>query len=207
MSLRIVEQSLENVVDIRDVKRHLRIDELGEDMVIQNEVRAVASWLCGRDGWLGRTLLTTTYELTVEPRYWPGFTGPRWSLDCGRIVLPRPPFQEVLEVAWVDTAGLSYVIAPTVYVVDEGSDGFARLSFIPGVAFPWAGITWERLRITYKAGYGDIPEQIDDGLSQAICMLVARLHENRGEGMIGSARPDTFAEQLLAPYRVWTPPT
>ena len=74
-------------------------------------------------------------------------------------------------------------------------------------SYPSNGTAYERFQIVYTAGYGPYPHHIDDGLSQATCMVVAGLHESRGDILVGSARPDTFAEQLLGPYRVWTPPT
>src|SRR3712207_9017489 len=54
---------------------------------------SVTAWLAGRDGWLGRSLIEQTLELTVPLPVRPGFIGPHWDAT-GCIVLPRPPRSE-----------------------------------------------------------------------------------------------------------------
>jgi hypothetical protein len=67
-------------------------------------------------------------------------------------------------------------------------------------AWPSAGCG-EGARIRYRAGVEG--GAIDEGLRQAIIMTVARLYENRGEGIGSDLREDPFIQDLFSPYRVF----
>jgi uncharacterized phiE125 gp8 family phage protein len=185
-----------------DVKRYLRVTHNEEDFLIQDLIGSVTEWLTGRDGWLGRSLITQTLELSVPLPWHPGFVGPYWD-STGCIVLPRPPYLAIESVSYLDSAGGAILISPAMYSTSVGGDGLVRLTFRPDV--PWVGSAVDAASVVvrYRAGYGPSADYVDHGIRQAMLMTVARLYANRGDGLTADFREDRFVQSLFAPYRVW----
>lgn len=199
--LTIVTPPAQPVLYPEDVKRHLRVDHDHEDDLIRDLIASVTTWLAGRDGWLGRSLITQTLELTVPSPVRPGFVGPHWD-ETGCIVLPRPPFLAIESIMQQDRTGAAVLISPALYSANVGADGLARVSFRD---VPWSVMSADPVSVVvrYRAGYGTKPEDIDAGIRQAMLMTVARLYANRGDGVTADFREDRFVQSLFAPYRVW----
>jgi len=99
--------------------------------------------------------------------------------------LPRSPVQEILEVKIdgedidLDTVTKNIEVIPARLILPSGGG---------------------RLRIEYKAGYGDAGESVPEPLRDAILLYVSYSYENRaGEAEIPSA-----FENLIRPYRLHT---
>jgi uncharacterized phiE125 gp8 family phage protein len=187
---------------VEDVKRYLRVTDDADDTLILDLIASVTAWLAGRDGWLGRSLINQTLELTVPLQVQQGFVGPHWA-GAGCIVLPRPPHLSIQSISQLDRAGAAVLLSPSMYFASVGGGGFARVSFKPDVS--WIGTTSDVVSIVvrYEAGYGSNPENVDAGIRQAMLMTIARLYANRGDGLTSDFREDRFVQSLFAPYRVW----
>lgn len=197
MALYPVETSSEAIVNLSDLKAHLRVDHSEEDALIQALERAAVQHIDGRDGWLGRALLSQTWE---------------WRLDdfvCRDLRLPLPPLQAVDSVQYYAADGTLTTLSSTFYDV-VGVNGLN-----PGCVSLKYGYTWptvqtdkrEAVIITFQAGYapnaspslGAVPEPI----IHAIKLLVGHWYLNREEVAPGSvAQLPVAVEALLAPYRV-----
>ncbi|MGF9764119.1 hypothetical protein AAII07_54350 [Microvirga sp. 0TCS3.31] len=186
-----------------DVKRYLRVTHDEENFLIQDLIESVTVWLAGRDGWLGRSLITQTLELSAPLPWYPGFVGPCWD-RAGCIVLPRPPYLAIESVSCIDSAGGEIQLAPAMYSTAIGGDGLARLTFHSGVLWIGNSVDPATVRVRYRAGYGPSADYVDHGIRQAILMTVARLYANRGDGLTADFREDRFVQSLFAPYRVWS---
>jgi uncharacterized phiE125 gp8 family phage protein len=188
---------------VEDVKRHLRVTHGDEDFLIQDLIAAVASWLSGRDGWLGRSLITQTLELTLPLPFRKGFVGPHWS-GAGCIVLPRPPYIEFEGVSVLDRDGVTWWLsAEEQYFIRIDGDQLARVSFSAGEFWPAAAPDPVSVTVRYKSGYGPTYAYVDAGIRQAMFMTIARLYANRGDGLNADFREDRFVQSLFAPYRIW----
>lgn len=205
MSLRIVTPPAEQLpVPLEDARDQCGIteDDAGEhDRLLHREIRAVADWLAGPSGWLGRSLLTRTLELTLPLGVIPAWAG---SSECGAlegIALPWPPLVEVVSVTVQDADGDTVIPGESYYTVER--HGVARLLFSDAFRWPILAAGPAFLRVRYRAGYGDSADDLDQGLAQAILMTVARLHENRGESLPTSLAGDPFIAKLFAPYAVY----
>lgn len=186
------------VVLLAEAKEHLRVETSESDGLIERQIRAVSDWLAGQHGWLGRSLVQQTLALTlpISADYVePAMLG---------IVLPRPPVIAVQSVEMIDAARVPIAVPSSGFYTFDGDDGLTRLGFHPDFRWPVMAAGPAFLRITYTAGYGPKGEDVDEGLRHAILMTVARLHESRGDAMLGSLQDDPQIARMFAPYRVWT---
>jgi uncharacterized phiE125 gp8 family phage protein len=158
---------------------------------LHRTIWAVTDWLAGRNGWLGMSLCEQTLEFTAED-----LSAWVWARE---IRLPRPPLIEVVSVTHVDPDGIETAVASAGYTTGIGSDGIPFVRMKAG-AWPSAGYG-EAARIRYRAGHVD--GGIDEGLRQAIIMTVARLYENRGDGIAGDFREDPFIQEMFGSYHVF----
>lgn len=203
MSLRIVTPATGLPVSLDDARDQCGVTEEDygtHDRLLTREIRAVTDWLAGPNGWLGRSLLTRTLELTVPLGVIPAWAGSSECAAVEGIVLPWPPLVEVEAVAVLDADGETAIPAASYYTVER--HGVARLLFTDGYRWPILAAGPAFLRIRFRAGYGDTPADLDQGLAQAILMTVARLHENRGEALPTSLAADPYVARLFAPYVV-----
>ena len=204
MSLRIITPAAALPVTLEDARDQCGItadDGPEHDRLLTREIRAVTDWLAGPSGWLGRSLLTRTLELTVPLGVIPAWSG---SSECGGvegIALPWPPLVEVESVTVQDADGDTVIPAESYYTVER--HGVARLLFLDRFRWPILAAGAAFLRVQFQAGYGDKPGDLDQGLAQAVLMTVARLHENRGESLPTSLAGDPFIAKLFAPYAVY----
>lgn len=200
MALKILVPPSELPVSVLDAREHLRIDGNADDSQLEREIRAVADWLAGSTGWLGRSLLTRTLELTVPLGVIPAWSGDSECAALDGIMLSWPPLAEVLTVRAADSAGTTIIPPESYYTVERY--GVARLLFSDAYRWPILAAGPAFLKVEYRAGYGDTPDKLDQGLAQAILMTVARLHENRGEAVPTSLASDPYVARLFAPYVV-----
>lgn len=155
------------VVSLAEVKAQCRIDFADEDALLSNYIAAATGWLDGEGGYLGRALITQDWTL---------------RLDCFKpsIMLPLPPCQEVLEVRYVDLAGVTQTLDPAEYAVSGlGAAGGARLRPAGGLSWPPTIREPECVEIDFRAGYGDAPGDVPDPIRQAIITRAAQLYEHR----------------------------
>ncbi len=119
----------------------------------------------------------------------------------GEIEIPLPPLQSIGAINYIDTDGVSQLLAATEYQVDTDLE--------PGRVMPAFDKFWPSTRlvynaviVTFDAGYGaadDVPEDI----KLAIKILVAHWYEAREPIVDGSiANVPTSFEALLQQYRV-----
>lgn len=139
-----------------------------------------------------RQLMLATWRLTLD-RF------PAWGIP-----LPTPPLLSIEEVAYVDTAGVSQVLASSEYQVDTDAE--------PGRLAPAYGKVWPSTRsdtlgavkIEFKAGYGTtdaaarsaIPASIKIG----ILNVCAHWFDHRPDfqaGIVPTAVQRALALQLL----------
>lgn len=132
-------------VSVADIKALIRVDVTDDDTVIGDLRDQAVAELDGRDGLLGRALITQTWELRL-PAFPVG--------NCIRI--PLPPLQSVASIAYLDRDGNSQTMPATDYVVDTKPE--------PGMVYLATGKTWptgvlagggrDVVTVTFVAGYG-----------------------------------------------------
>jgi uncharacterized phiE125 gp8 family phage protein len=180
-------------VSLEEMKSHSHIDGALEDARISDFLRTATARLDGRDGLLGRCLITQSWRLTLD-----GFPP--------EIALPLPPCQSVIEIRYVDAAGALRTLAPVAYQVfgfGDADPAWIRPAF--GGAFPASRRSPESVIVEFRAGYGDAAADVPEPLRTAIKMHAGHLHEHRESVAAG-----TFAEvpqgyhDLVGDYRIWS---
>ncbi len=94
-------------VSIFEARSHLRVDHSEDDALIAGYIAAATDALDGRDGLLGRALVTQRWRLVLD------------AFPAGPIVLPLPPLRSVLSLSYNPLSGGSAVtLSPSTYTVD-----------------------------------------------------------------------------------------
>jgi uncharacterized phiE125 gp8 family phage protein len=192
MTLILVDGPESEPVALYDVKDHLAIDASDFDDLLVGYIASVRAYLDGRDGILGRALVTQTWDL---------------RLPCfpAVIELPLPPLQSVTSISYVDANGDTQTLSPSGYQV-SGIGGSQRACIAPayGTRWPVTRDVPEAITVRFVAGYPD--DGVPPAIKQAIMEMVADLWANRetvsADQSYAVVMPAT-AKALLAPYRAW----
>jgi len=175
---------------LAEAKTHLRVDHNDDDTYIGGLITAAMQHLDGRRGYLGRCLLTQSWEYRVHA-----------FPQCGLIELPLPPLQSVESVKYIDDAGVEQTLAADQYVVDAATyNGQVRRAF--DIVWPVARLEDYAVRIAFTAGFGDA-EDVPQPIKNAMLMMIGHLYEHR-ETVADSNLVEVplAARWLLGPYRI-----
>lgn len=171
-------------IDLELVKAHLRVEDDGDDALVQAYIEAACAHIDGPQGWLGRAVWTQTLEL-------------RQNVFSGPIRLPYGPVQSVTSIKYVDSAGVEQTLDDATYALL--SPGVLSLSY--GFAWPTLRGDAQGVRIQYVAGEAETPPAI----RAAVMLMVGDLYANRetvGE-VTGAVQMSTTVANLLSPFRNW----
>ncbi|SDU42204.1 phage head-tail connector protein [Stappia sp. ES.058] len=182
-------------VTLEEVKEHIHVDFNDEDARIADFIKAATQRLDGRDGSLGRCLVTQTWNLTLD----------RFASE---IAIPLPPCQSIDAITYVDPDGVTQTLAPTEYQAFAlGTVEGAKVRPAYGKSWPTIRNVPEAVTITFTAGFGDDPEDIPEPIRTAIKMRVGHLFEHRESVVIGSGfiteTPDG-AEDFVRDHKTWS---
>jgi uncharacterized phiE125 gp8 family phage protein len=196
MPLRLVIPPASEPVSLDEAKAHLRVDGNYDDGLIGNLITSARKYLDGKDGILGRALVSQTWELVLDT--WP-------TSGCGfaanAVQIPLPPLTGITSVKYFDTDGNEQTFSSANYTIDAVSE--------PGWIVLDQGVSWPALlnaanviTIRFTAGYATVPEPI----SQAILLLIGHWYANRENVLTGfrAAAIDVpyTVDALSAPYRL-----
>jgi uncharacterized phiE125 gp8 family phage protein len=196
MALRIVTPPAAYPITIEEARLHLKLDAEdspavhADDDLVNSLIAACALRLDGRDGELGRCLITQTWDLVLD-RF------PKLGIK-----IPLPPLQSVTALTYLDTAGDEQtLVEDTDFTVDAISQ--------PGWAWPgeagWPatfdGINTVTLR--FVAGYG-AASAVPAPIKAALKLMVGSLYANREDIVIGTTAMEIPGgiDRILSTYRI-----
>lgn len=167
------------VFTLEEARAHLRVDlidpvaEGPDDSLIEDFIQAATDEIDGRDGWLGRALITQTWRLYLD-----GF-------PAGRISLPLPPLQSVDSIKYLDAEGTQVTLSPSAYRVSPFKD--------PGYVEPVYNTAWpstlpvsDAVEITFTAGYGASGASVPGVIRQYLRHRVGQFYEHREAVIAGT---------------------
>lgn len=180
-------------------KMHVRVDTTDDDDYLDHLIVAAREAVDGRDGWLGRCLITQTWE---------------WRLDADEmptgleLLVPLPPLQSVSSITYLDTAGASQTWASSNYTVDTNDGGgFGRILLPYSGDWPTVRDIENAMTVTFVAGYGDAASDVPDRIKHGMLVMIADWYANRESVVIGQtvAELPTAAMRTLRPLKLRMP--
>jgi uncharacterized phiE125 gp8 family phage protein len=178
----------EEPVCLDEARLHLRVDPGDEDPLISSLITA-ARQMC--EGELGRTLITTTWEMATDQ------FDPALRLDWPRVI-------DVESLTYVDDTGVVRTLDPQDYRLDAANDAAAAW-LVParGKSWPMVCPDVNAVRVRYRAGYGDTADTVPKAIRQWILLHVAAMYEQREAVAAKDMKAVSFLAGLIEQYRVW----
>lgn len=179
------------VVDVDELKLHLRIDHDDEDALLTAYERAATKHL---EAMCGLAFVTQTWRVDTDT----------FATCDGRLRLPRAPVQSITSVQYYASGAGSYttVTASNYRLLADSLGPF--ITAISSYSWPSVDSRDDAIRVTFVAGYGDSGYSVPDPLRHAVALLVGHWFRNR-EAAGDTQSPLPFAvDALAAPYRRWS---
>jgi len=207
------------VVPLDDMKKHLNVDHTDDDTYIAALTAAVTQHLDGRDGRLGRALVSQTWDYALDNFCCAGsyYGSSRTYFDGSfrglpRIEIPLAPLLSVESVKYYDTGGIQQTLDPTNYsVIGIGGASLGCVVLNSGVSWPAISVRPESVVLRFSAGYLDTSNsppvgEVPAPIVAAIKLFTATLYESRENVVIGETVLELpwAAEALIRPYRIFS---
>src|SRR5262245_18579900 len=99
-----------DLISLAEAKAHLRVDHDDDDATITFLISAATQYADARTGWLGRALMSQTWDLVVDA--FPTSTRCCWPVapvtvsSAAAIQIPWPPLETVSSVKYLDADGV-----------------------------------------------------------------------------------------------------
>jgi uncharacterized phiE125 gp8 family phage protein len=191
-----------------DVRARLGLNASVTDEQLDPMIKAARQEIDGDEGYLGRALITQTWDLFLD------------RFPSGEIDIPLPPLQSVASLKYFDVDGVSQTWDSANYVVVPGK----VWRIIPAYGLCWPSIRHQpnAVGIRFVAGYGDegnkVPEPIRQALAEKVSLARAmarpdpslRSETTDGIDSYSYSTGQDFAdalrssiEQRLEGYRIW----
>jgi len=193
MNLKLVTPPAVEPLSLAEAKDHLRVDGTAEDALIGALVQAARESLDGAAGWLGRALVTQTWDWLLDEF-------PAASDRALRV--PLPPLQSVASLKYLDLAGTEQTWSPANYLVDAAAAP-ARILPAYGLAWPTARRVANAVTVRFAAGYGGAGNLVPGPVRAAMLLLIGDLYRHREAKIDAALAGNPAVMALLAPYRVW----
>ncbi len=182
-------------VTTKEVNDHLKVgDEPPDQVHIKALTRTAVSYLDGRDGYLGRAVMSQTWTKTFH-----SFEDPLTLLP--HLTLRLLPVTSIVSIKYMDPAG-------TVQTLPAADYTLTNIGGWPTVV-PGYGKSWPMTRdhvdvvtVTFSAGSAEAPPA---AIKQAVLLLVGHWYKNPVAVSDGGSVPVEMpfgVKALLAPYRV-----
>lgn len=165
-------------VEVEDLLAHSRITVANEpDYAFLQGLLKAARQEAENATWA--VLITQTWE-----QYFDAFTDP--------LVLDVQPVQSITSITYTDSNGDTQTLAASYYELgEENGRGIVRLKY--NQTWPTTRDHADVVKVTFKAGYGDDPENVPEYIKAAIRIHAAHYYEHReGEKDL----PDAFFRLL-----------
>jgi len=193
MTLQIVIRPTELALPLAEARLQCRIDadNTAEDSLLTRLIRGATEegeHLCHR------AFITQTWQRVLD------------EFPHGAIPLGMPPVQSIVAITYIDSAGITQVLAGSAYVLDNALD-------YEGWALPAAGHDWpstadsaNAVRASFIVGYGNTAADVPDGVKDWLAARVSTLYQFRSQLVAGlslQAVPHEHIDGLLSRYRIW----
>lgn len=178
-------------VTLAEVKNHRRVTFSADDSELTGLISAAVELV---QGDTGRQLITATWRGTMDA--FPASSEP--------IRIPLPPLQQVSEITYVDSAGVTRTWDEALYAVSTFSGPFASEGLVRpvyGESYPAVQRGIDAVTVTFIAGYGDTSTDVPLALRALVKDYVGGLYENRETHQDVVLHLNPVAERVLNRFR------
>ena len=204
MPMQLITPPAAEPISLAEAKLHLRVDFDDDDSLIQVLISAARQ---AAETLTNRQLMAARWRMVLDSFPGPSLmgvpAGQTFTLPGHAVLLPKSPVASVVEIRYLDMAGVSQVMPSAHYTVDKACEP-ARITPVFGQIWPVALPQIGAVSVTFDAGYGgaaDVPE----GLKSWIKLRLGSLYAHREEVASmarGRIDPLPFVDGLLDPYKV-----
>ena len=196
MNLKIISGPTTEPVTLAEATLHLKVDSIADNSLITMLIKAARQ---SAENFTARALASQVLELILD------------DFSQEKIVLPRPPVENVLWVKYRNSSGIEATVPSSDYIAFVDAD---PAEVVPAYCKSWPSfIPYPRgaVRIRYTAGYkpgSPNPELLlPEAIKEAILLSVGSWYENRQDLLARGHIPKSLplgAEYLLYQYRIWS---
>ena len=204
MPMQLITPPVAEPVSLAEAKLHLRVDFDEDDALIQALISAARQ---AAEMLTQRQLVTARWRMVLDSFPGPSLrgvpAGQTFTLPGHAILLTKSPVTSVVEIRYLDMAGIWQVMPAANYTVDNACEP-GRITPVFGQIWPIALPQIGAVSVIFDAGYGsaaDVPE----GLKSWIKLRLGSLYAHREEVASmarGRIDPLPFVDGLLDPYKV-----
>jgi uncharacterized phiE125 gp8 family phage protein len=193
-------------VSLAELKAHLRVDESHEDASIMGYCRAAVEHV---ERYTGMGLITQTWKQTYSafPRAEDRREGASFDTPSSRVMrLWRRPVQAVPSIEYLDGAGVTQTLDPSVYEVAGANWSMTQpwIALASGKSWPATYVSPQAITVTYRVGFGDDHNAVPELIRHAILLVVGTWYGYREDVVMGAAVAEIpLASKAL--LRDWRP--
>ena len=191
-------------ISLAEAKLHLRVDFDDDDSLIQVLISAARQ---AAETLTNRQLVTARWRMVLDSFPGPSLmgvpAGQTFTLPGHAILLTKSPVTSVVEIRYLDMAGIWQVMPAANYTVDSVCEP-ARITPVFGQIWPIALPQIGAVSVIFDAGYGNA-SAVPEGIKTWIKLRVGSLYVHREEVASmtrGRIDPLPFIDGLLDPYKV-----
>jgi len=204
MPMQLITPPAGEPVSLAEAKLHLRVDFDDDDSLIQVLISAARQ---AAETLTNRQLVTARWRMVLDSFPGPSLmgvpAGQVFTLPGHAVLLPKSPVISVVEIRYLDMAGVWQVTPAANYTVDSACEP-ARITPVFGQIWPIALPQIGAVSVIFDAGYGDA-SAVPDGIKTWIKLRLGSLYVHREEVASmtrGRIDPLPFIDGLLDPYKV-----
>ena len=204
MPMQLITPPAGEPISLAEAKLHLRVDFDDDDSLIQVLISAARQ---AAETLTNRQFVTARWRMVLDSFPGPSLmgvpAGQTFTLPGHAILLTKSPVTSVVEIRYLDMAGIWQVMPAAHYTVDSACEP-ARITPVFGQIWPIALPQIGAVSVIFDAGYGNA-SAVPEGIKTWIKLRVGSLYVHREEVASmtrGRIDPLPFIDGLLDPYKV-----
>jgi len=156
VSLTITSAPTDELISLEEAKRHLRVMQDSLDDEVVEKLKAARAWC---ESQCSRTLRGAVTRTIAMSGWW-----------CGTIDLPYPPALAISTVKYY-ADGVDTTLSAANYRLIASTDGLGHVEWTAEAELPSADTRSDSVRLSYTAGYTELPPTAKVAILMAITML------------------------------------
>lgn len=204
MPMQLITPPAGEPVTLLEAKAHLRVDFDDDDGLIQALISAARQ---AAETITSRQFMTARWKLVLDSFPGPSLmgvpAGQPFTLPGHAILIHKSPVLNVVNINYLDMAGVVQTMPPSSYTVDTACEP-ARITPVFGQIWPISLPQIGAVSVSFDAGYGDA-SAVPEGIKSWIKLRVGSLYAHREEvAALSRGRIESlpFVDGLLDPYKV-----